>query len=146
MNIKDVENATKTAMKSGEKDRVNYLRNLTNQIKLIAKNDKNRETTDEDVIAAANRIVKQNRETISFYPDGSELSQPLLDEITTVQEFLPKQMDREELSEMIDKLIAEGLASDKPKAARGHVMRVLNTEYRGMFDSKDVNELIGDRI
>jgi uncharacterized protein YqeY len=108
----------------------------------MAKNDGNRESTSDDVIAAINRIVKQNRETISFLPKDDERRVPLLDEIATVQEFLPPQMTREELTVVIEGLIAAGLEVGNPKTVRGYVMKALNGNYRGRFDAQIVNQIM----
>lgn len=144
--IEDVEQAGTAALKAGDKPRLDYVRNLVNQIRLIAKNDGNRESTPDDIIAAANRIVKQNRETISFLEEDDERRAPLIAEIATVQEFLPQQMAREELTTVIEGLIAEGLASGNPKTVRGHVMKSLNGNYRGRFDAQMANQIMLSRI
>lgn len=144
--IQDVEQAVTVAMKSGDKARLDSLRGLLNQIKLIAKNDGNREVKPEDVITAANRVIKQNRETISFIPEGDDRRAPLESEITTVQEFLPQQMTRDELDALIGKLVEEGLANGNPKAVRGYVMKSLNTNHRGQFDAQEANTLLMARV
>jgi uncharacterized protein len=140
--LKDIEGEVVTALKAGNRPRVDVLRMLVNQTKLVAKNDTNREVRDDDVITAANRIIKQARETRSFLPEGDSRANGLDAEIAIVTEFLPQQMDREELDKLIGGLVEEGLTGENPKAARGIVMKTLNSQYRGRFDSQIANEIL----
>lgn len=147
--LKDIETAITTSMKAGNKERTATLRLLASTVKGVAKNDGNRDPTDEDVITAANRMIKQARETLSFLEQDSARQSSVIAlraEIETVQEFLPKQMSREELDQLLAKLVEEGRSGENPKAVRGHVMKVLNTLYRGQYDAKQANEILTEKI
>ena len=141
-----LENAVTVSLKAGQKDRVGILRMFVNTAKLIAKNDGNRDATDDDVLSAGNRMIKQARETRSFLPEGDERAAALDLEIATVEEFLPQRMPRDELDPIITKLIEEGLASGAGKGVRGYMMKTLNTQYRGQFDSAVANDILGKAL
>lgn len=146
--LKDIETEVGTAMKAGNKMRVNTLRMLVNTVKLIAKNDGNREPTDDDVLMAGNRMVKQTRETLSFLREGNEKDMEaranLEAEIAVVEEFLPKKMSRDELTALINGLIAESPAQGK--AAKGYVMKALNQNHKGLFDAATANEIVTEKV
>lgn len=141
--LKKIEEDTKIALKAGEKDKVVYLRMLNNSAKLIAKNDKNRSVTDEDVINAALKTIKSVNETKDILTqrdmDASECDR----EISIVSEYLPKQLEFIELRNIIHNLHSH---SDCPegKAAKGYIMKNLNAEYRGQFDNKTAQIIINE--
>lgn len=152
MNLDAIQKQVIVAMKSGDRTRLDILRLLVNQIKLISKNDGNRLPSEDDVITAVNRMIKQARETRSYMVDeyGSVtnddniLKVKSIDaEIDVVSEFLPTQMDREGLHQLIKTILVDAPES---KAARGFVMKELNSKYRGEFDSRQANELLGEMI
>lgn len=142
--LKEIENSVKESMKAGDKARTTALRGLVNVVKLVAKNDGNREPTDDDVITAGNRVVKQIRETLSFIPETAEDQRaPLLAEIATVEAFLPQKMDRTKLAGLIEELLKD---APEGKAAKGFVMKNLNQTYRGMFDASMANEIVAEKV
>ena len=140
--IQDVEHAITSAMKEGgNQARVDSLRGLLNQIKLIAKNDGNRDPNADDVITAGKRIIKQNRETMSFLPEGDDRRVPLEAEIAVVSEFLPQQMSDQQLTAIIQQVLAG--APENSKSVRGIVMKHLNANYRGLFDAQTASTILG---
>ncbi len=139
MNLKTIETELTAALKNGKNDRRDVLRLFLNQIKLIAKNDKNREVTDDDIIAARNRIIKQARETLSYIKYDDFKAVPLMYEISVIEEFLPKKMSPTQLSDLIAELL---VSAPEGKAARGFVMKELNSTYRGQFESREANEIL----
>ena len=144
--LKDIETATVTALKAGQKDRVTVLRMFSNTVKLIAKTDAkelNREVRDDDVVVAGNRMIKQAKESLSFIPEGDARADALNTEIATINEFLPQKMDRTALSGLIEKLLVD---APEGKAAKGFVMKNLNQDHRGLFDSAMANEIVSEKV
>jgi uncharacterized protein YqeY len=141
--IDDIMSDINIAMKEANPTRVAALRSLSNTVKMIAKNDKNREPVPDDVITAANRMIKQARETLSFLESGDDRQPPLEYEISVATEYLPKQLDETELKELISAFLDE---APDGKAARGFVMKNLNEGYRGQFDSKSANEILSSLV
>jgi uncharacterized protein len=139
--LTQLEEATTTSMKAGDKDRTAALRMFISTAKMIAKNDGDREVTDDDVIVAGNRMIKQARETRSFMPPGDSRMVAIDNEIAVVQEFLPNKMSAPELEELIVSILSQSTCPEG-KAARGFVMKTLNSAYRGEFEARDANEFI----
>jgi uncharacterized protein YqeY len=145
--LKQIEDEVKVALKAGDKTRVTVLRGFVNTVKTIAKNDGNREPTDADVITAGNRIIKQARETLSFIPVGDATNESrgaLLGEIEIVESFLPQKMDRTQLSGLIETILASSPVQGK--AAKGFIMKTLNSEHRGTFDAAMANEIVTEKV
>lgn len=143
--LSEVETAVKEALKAHNKSRVTTLRMLVNTTKNIAKSDGNREPTDDDVITAGNRMIKQANETLSFYNEEEAKAHALHDEIATVEEFLPKKMDDAALTALIESLIANP-AAPEGKAAKGFVMKNLNQNHRGLFDAATANAIVTEKL
>lgn len=141
--LKKLETDVVTALKGGDRERVNVLRQYVNRVKMAAKNDKNREPTDADVLAAGLKIVKEARETIDIYVERGVSTDEQDREIEIVSEYLPKQMTPAELRELIVTLMAD---APQGKAARGHIMKVLNGEYRGQFDNRLAQTVLGEYL
>lgn len=141
--IQDIQVQITAAMKNKQTAEVQSLRTLLNQIKLIAKDQGNRDPQDDDVITAANRIIKQNRETLGFLDGNDDRSIALQREIEIVQTFLPRQLDETELVQLLTNLAQEAVSTGNPKSARGFIMKNLNAKYRGQFDAQKVNTLVG---
>jgi uncharacterized protein len=139
--IQDITAATTSAMKAGDKERVQSLRFLSNEVKKIAKEDGNREPTADDVVKACRRLEKQIGETLSYVDEGVERKR-LQREQEVMREFLPTKMSKEILLTKIDALLVD---APEGKAARGHVMKTLKAEHNGEFDPADVMAIMGQK-
>lgn len=129
------------AMKSGEKDRKDVLSQLLARAKLIAKNDKNRDVTDRDVIQAVEKTVKDVNDTKQFAIQANRDVTKFDFEIGIVSQYLPQQLTREELVALVTSLVNEG---PEGKAVRGFVMKNMNQDYKGQFNPQDVNQILTD--
>lgn len=141
--LKTLEADVVTALKGGDSARVNILRQYVNRVKMAAKNDKNREPTDADVLAAGLKIVKEANETRAIYVERNVSTDDQDYEIEVVSAYLPKQMTSAELRELIVTLLVD---APEGKAARGHVMKTLNGQYRGQFDNTLAQQYLGELI
>ncbi len=144
--ISDLEEKIKAAMKSGDKNRLKSLRSLMSKVKMLAKNDKNREPTDEDVVNAAIKMVKENNETKSFLVERDRDTSEQDNEIAVVSEFLPKQLSYEELTSEINKVIIANDGRLDSKSGKGVIMKHLNQHFRGQFDNKVAQEIIAKEL
>ncbi len=137
----------KTAMKSGEKDTVTTLRSLLAQIKdERIKLRTKREMTEDDVIKVVLSAVKKRKEAIELYKQGNreDLVKKEQDELTILQKYLPEQLSEEEITEIIDKIIAEVNASSIKDL--GRVMGAAMGQLKGKADGKLVQNLVRQRL
>ena len=136
--LSDIQAARVAAIKAGYKQRASALSLLSSEVQKIAKDDKNREPTDADVIQAARRNIKKTEETISYTKDEDQLLN-LVAEVEVYKEFLPKQLSNEELTEIIYNLVHAAPITVAPQM--GYIMKNLNANYAGQFNSRDVKPI-----
>ncbi|MBI4042186.1 MAG: GatB/YqeY domain-containing protein [Deltaproteobacteria bacterium] len=138
------------AQKSGNKVRLSVLRMLRASLK-------NREIekrtlpnqpllTEEDVLKVISQLVKQRRESIEMFEKGGrlELASNEKAEAGILEEYLPKQLNEEEINKIIDETLRE-LSSSGPVDI-GRVMKALMPRVAGRADGKVVNQLVRAKL
>lgn len=101
-----------------------------------------RELTDEDVIEVLAREVKQRREAIEEYKrvGRPDVAAELEAEIAVLQEYLPRQLSRDEIAAEAREVISS-VGAKGPKDL-GRVMGVLMPRLKGRADGKVVQEVV----
>ncbi len=138
----DVRAAMMAAMKDKDKIKKDALSALLAALK--SKMIDNRgELTADDAIAVVAREIKQLKETMDTAPEGYEaVKEECKAKIEILSAFMPKQMDEEEIREVIKGVLA-GLGLDKPEAKqKGIIMKNLMPLVKGKADGKLVNEIL----
>ena len=128
------------ALKAGEKDRLIVLRGLKSDLK-YKRIDKGNDLTDEDVISVLASAAKQRRDSIEQFAKGgrSDLVQQERFQLEVITSYLPKQLDENELREIVARAIAE-VSAESPQQI-GAVMKVVMPQVKGVADGKMVNKL-----
>lgn len=136
-----ISEATKTAMKAREKERVATLRLVNAEIKRVEV-DERREVTDDDVIAILTRMVKQRGESIAQYaPAGrDDLVRQEEFETALIKEFLPAQLSETEVEAAVATAISASGASSMKEM--GAVMGQLKQTLAGRADMALVSRLV----
>jgi hypothetical protein len=104
------------------------------------------ELPESDVLAILQRQVKQRRESIEQFEKGGrdDLAEIERVEIAIIEQYLPRQLSREEVTEraraVIDQVGASGPGD------RGKVMGMLMKELRGEADGSLVNAVVGQLL
>lgn len=107
---------------------------------------KNSTPTDADILSVIQRIIKQDKESLTMFEEGGR--QDLVDatntEIKILEEFLPKQLTNEEIDDiLIEEINKNGYTSMKDM---GKLMGYLKSNFSGQMDfgyvSKKVKELL----
>ena len=145
-----INEALKQAMKDHDKRRTGTLRLINAAIKDrdIAARSKGKDgVSDDEILEILARMIKQRRDSITAFVDGGrpELAKSEQEEIDIVSEFLPEQMEEDEIREVcrkvIDELGAGGLKD------MGRTMGALKERYAGQMDfslaSRIVREMLG---
>lgn len=104
------------------------------------------EITDEDVLAVLAKEVKQHRESIEAFKSGErpELAAKEDAELAILQAYMPRQMSRAEIVELVKKAIAEtGGLGPRDK---GKVMGRLMPQVRGKADGQEVNSIVTELL
>ena len=103
-----IDEATKTAMKAREKERVATLRMVNAEIKRVEV-DERRELSDDDVIGILKKMVKQRQDAHSQYQSAGrdDLAEKEAFEIGLIEEFLPEMMSDDDLAALVEKCVAD---------------------------------------
>ena len=140
-----ISEATKSAMKERDKERVAVLRMVNAEIKRVEV-DERRELEEADVLGILNKMVKQRRDSITQYTDGNR--QDLADieaaEIVVIETYLPTKLSDDELEEMIDEAIAQSGAENIRDM--GKVMGMIKTKAAGRADMGAVGAMVKKRL
>ncbi len=139
-----LQGAVKDAMRAKEAERLSTLRMISSAIKdrEIAARGEGAEVGEGDILALLGKMVKQRQESAKAYAVGgrAELEAKELNEIKVIGEFLPQQLDAEQVAAAIAAAVAEaGATSIKDM---GKVMAVLKAKYTGQMDFGAVGALI----
>lgn len=108
-----VSTALKQAMKDKAAERLSTLRLINAAIKdkdIAARADGNDDGVgDADVLLILDKMAKQRKESARAYEEGGrlDLAERELSEVTVIEEFLPQQLDDEEIVSAVDAAIAE---------------------------------------
>jgi uncharacterized protein YqeY len=150
MSIEKLNNEIKNAMKNGQKEIAVTLRGILALAKDIAKNDGNRELTDEDIITAATKSKKEAQEGIKIYKDleGPVAQENYLNNVRLeklASDFLPKQMTEDDLTRAIESAIIT-LNVDSMKGM-GKIMGYLTSNYgKGTFDGAVASKIVKQKL
>lgn len=131
----------KAAMKNKETIRKNVITMVRAGILQIEK-DKKIELDDEAILEVIAKAVKQRRDSIPEFKKGNRLDivEGLEKEIDILIEYLPQQLNQDELDVIVSQTIFEiGAQSSKDI---GLVMKALLPKVKGRVDGRMVNELV----
>jgi uncharacterized protein YqeY len=101
---------------------------------------------DAEITQILARMIKQRRDSIEAYEKAArpELAQKEKDEITLIEEFLPKQLGEAETREAVAAAIKEaGAASVKDM---GKAMAILKQRYAGQLDFGKASALVKEML
>jgi uncharacterized protein YqeY len=131
----------KSAMRSGEKDRLGTIRMLQAGIKQ-REVDERISLDDAQVLSVIEKMIKQRKESIAQFELGgrADLAAREQSEITLLQAYLPAQLDDAELDTLIrESIAATGAASIKDM---GKVMAAVKARAAGRADMGAVSARI----
>lgn len=141
--LKQIQGDMVAAMKAQDTVKKTVLSTLIAKVKTAAKNDKNREPTDNDVVQAVRKTIKEVNETRGFAEKRGDDTDALDREIEIVSSYLPSQMTEGQLRATIEAVLA---TTDKGKAARGVVMKALKAQHEGFYDPASANAILGELL
>jgi uncharacterized protein YqeY len=138
----------KTAMKAGEKRRVETIRLVNAALKDrdIEARGQGKTLSEQDELAVLQKMIKSRQESLEIYTKAGrdELALIESEEIAIIHDFLPAQMSDPEMVAAIDAAIAEtGAASIKDM---GKVVGILKTNYAGRMDFAKASGLVKGRL
>ena len=136
----------KEAIKSQEKQRLATLRLINAAIKdrdIAVRSEENTEgVSDSEIILILSNMVKQRKQSIVQYEEGGriELAERERQEIKIIEEFLPNQLNEQEIKEEISKIIE---SKDQLNIKDiGKIMSELKTNFSGRMDFGKASEIV----
>jgi len=133
----------KTALKSGEKEKLGSIRMLLAEIKNFEID--HGEQDDAGVQQLVAKSIKQWKDALADYKKGGreDLVKEAEDRIALLEEFLPEQLSEEEIKAAVQKVI-DGLPEDakKPGPVIGQVMKQLGGQADGGVVARLVNQMM----
>ena len=136
----------KEAIKSQEKQRLATLRLINAAIKdrdIAVRSEENTEgVSDSEIILILSNMVKQRKQSIVQYEEGGriELAERERQEIKIIEEFLPNQLNEQEIREEVSKIIeSKDQLSIKDM---GKIMGELKTKFSGRMDFGSASEIV----
>ncbi len=138
----------KTAMKAGNKRRVETIRLINAAIKDrdIEARGQGKTVGETDLLSLLQKMIKSRRESLDIFTKAGrdELAKQESDEIAIIEEFLPKQMTDAEVDAAInDAIDATGAASIKDM---GKVLGALKTKHAGRMDFAKASAAVKARL
>ena len=132
----------KTALKAGDRIRVDTLRMIKASAQKVAIDKRKDVLDDADVIPVLNQQAKQRRETLEAGQKAGR--QDIVDaakaELEILAGYLPKQLSPEQLKPFIE----EAILSVGPQ--QGPIMKFVMAKAAGAADGKVVSQLVADRL
>lgn len=143
MKLKDkISEDLKTAMKAGDKDKLETIRSLRALILEHEKSGKDKELSNDDEIKLLTSAAKKRSEAIEQYEKASrqDLADKEKKELEVIKQYLPKQLNEDELLRSIKELAQEIGASSKadfPKLMPEAIKR-----FKGKAGGKEIKNAV----
>ena len=127
------------AKKNGNEKTYESLTTLFSEIQRMDKEDQEKDDMVQKVIVKSVKSLKEMIEAT-----GSGDTSPFEEEIKILSEYLPKQMDENELKALIETLVKEE-GAESPRDM-GKIMKRLSTDYKGQYDGKAASQLVKEAL
>ena len=115
-----------------DKQSIMLLSTLLGEAEMIGKN-KNRLTTDDECVQIVKKFIKGLDDTLQYSPANSE---ELEQEKKILCKYLPKQLSKEEICDIINKCSFDNL---------GSLMKYMKEHFSGQYDGKTVSTLFNGK-
>ena len=144
--IERVQSELQTAMRGGDRTRVDALRLMLSALQKAAKDKPAGEFTDADAEAVLRRERKQRIEAAEVYREAGHVDRAAREEadVPVIAEFLPQAMSEAELEALVDAAIAETGATSMKEM--GRVMGLVTQRGGGRVDGKTASALVRARL
>jgi uncharacterized protein YqeY len=142
-----IDQEIKQAMLAKDQAKLRGLRAIKAAL-LLAKTEKGQtdELTGDGELKILQKLVKQRKESATIYKEQGrdDLFQVEQEEIDVISAFLPKQLEREDIENIVAKIITESGATSIKEM--GKVMGLANKELAGKADGKLIGEIVKTQL
>lgn len=136
----------KAAMIAKDSVKLNTLRFLHAAIKQKEIDSRPNPLTADDVMAVLKKLVKQRKESIEQFAGAgrTDLVEQETAELKVMEVYMPAQMSREQIEQVVAEVIAETGA--KTVKDMGTVMKAVQAKTAGTADGKTISEVIKAKL
>jgi uncharacterized protein len=141
--LEQVKQDVTTALKSGDRERANALRLITNELQKAHKEASGKEA---DEVAVLQRERKRRIEAADAYREAGrdDLAESEQREAALIEAYLPAQLSDDELHAIVGDVVAEtGAASPKEM---GKVMSMVMPRVQGRAEGKRVSAVVKEKL
>ena len=134
-----------TAMKSGDKEKANTLRNVLSKLK-DKQIEKREALSNEEEIKILQTLVKQRKESIELYEKGGrdELVAIERQEMEIINSYLPNMMSDDSIKNIVKSVIESSGANSM--ADMGKVMPEVMKQGKGLIDGKTAQKFVSEML
>ncbi|MBI2607426.1 MAG: GatB/YqeY domain-containing protein [Candidatus Doudnabacteria bacterium] len=139
-----IEADLKKAMKEKNALVLSALRNLKAEMKNVAI-AKGQKLADEEVIQVVNKKVRQHKDSIESFKAGgrADLEKLEQEQMTVLQQYLPKPLSEDEVQDLVKKVISELVAQPQDF---GKVMKEVLSRAGGRTDGSIVSKIVKEEL
>ena len=135
------------ALKNNDKESKQVYSGILNAILNKAKELRVTELTDEQANEVIVKMSKQLDESITTCPaNRTDILDKLNFEKSILMQYMPKQMDAAEITEVIKEVLAEIGVETPTNNDKGKIMKVLMPKVKGKADGKLVNQVLASMM
>ncbi|MFC7859694.1 GatB/YqeY domain-containing protein [Arthrobacter koreensis] len=152
MTLKEQLQADVTAhMKAGRKLELTTVRNVLGEIGTREKSGKTPvDLTDQEVISLLQKEAAKRRDTARIYVEAGQQDRADAEiaEAAVIEAYLPQALSEEDVTAIVDSVIAELKASGTELGMRsmGQVMKPVTAKVAGRYDGKAVSDIVRSRL
>ena len=134
-----------TAMKSGDKEKANTLRNVLSKLK-DKQIEKREALSNEEEIKILQTLVKQRKESIELYEKGGRNELVVIEEqeMKIINSYLPKMMSDDSIKNIVKSVIESSGANSM--ADMGKVMPEVMKQGKGLIDGKTAQKFVSEML
>jgi len=143
MSLKDkINNDLKEAMKSGDKTRLAVVRSIKALILEFEKSGVGRDLNNEDELQMLTTAAKKRKDSIEQFRNAGriDLADQEEAELKILQEYLPKQLNEDEIKAEVARLASQIGAKSKEDFPK--LMPLVMKELKGKADGKIVKSIV----
>ncbi len=144
---KQIMDAMKTAMKEKNATALEALRAVKSALLLAQTEGGAKEELSEDQeIKLLQKLVKQRKDSAAIFTEQgrNDLADPEIAQAAIIEQFLPEQMNEEEIAKVIDAIITQTGASSMKDM--GKVMGMASGQLMGKADGKTISTIVKQRL
>ena len=154
MLLDSIKNDLKIAMKAKDTLKISTLRMITSSIKNMeisnrgssSEDSPNDSLDDSEIIQLLSKMIKQRKESAEIYSKSNrnDLEKKENDEIEIIEQYMPSQINDDEIDKLINEIIDETGSSNIKDM--GRVMTILKEKYSGQMDFGKASLIVKEKL